>query len=37
MINNPVLEALLNGSLIAFSQREIFIRPLVHWVELGKK
>jgi CubicO group peptidase (beta-lactamase class C family) len=27
----------LNGSLIAFSQREIYTGPLAHWVELRKK
>jgi hypothetical protein len=27
----------LTGSLIAFSQREIYTGPLSHWVELGKK
>jgi CubicO group peptidase (beta-lactamase class C family) len=28
---------LLNGSMIAFSQREIFSGPLAHWVELRKE
>ncbi len=27
----------LNGSLIAFSQREIYTGPLTHWVELRKR
>ena len=27
----------LNGSLIAFSQREMFTGPLAHWVELRKR
>jgi len=27
----------LNGSLIAFSQREIYTGPLAHWVELRKR
>jgi CubicO group peptidase (beta-lactamase class C family) len=27
----------LNGSLIAFSQREIYTGPLTHWVELRRK
>ena len=27
----------LNGSLIAFSQREIYTGPLAHWVELTKR
>jgi hypothetical protein len=27
----------LNGSLIAFSQRDFYTGPLAHWVELGKK
>jgi hypothetical protein len=30
-------ENVLNGSLIAFSQREIYTGPLAHWVELRKK
>jgi CubicO group peptidase (beta-lactamase class C family) len=29
-------ENVLNGSLIAFSQREIYTGPLAHWVELRK-
>jgi len=28
---------ILNGSMIAFSQREIFTGPLAHWVELRKE
>jgi len=27
----------LNGSLIVFSQREIYTGPLAHWVELRKR
>jgi hypothetical protein len=27
----------LNGALIAFSQREIYTGPLTHWVELRRK
>jgi len=30
-------EDVLNGSLIAFSQREFYTGPLSHWVELGKE
>jgi CubicO group peptidase (beta-lactamase class C family) len=30
-------ENVLNGSLIAFSQREMYTGPLTHWVELRKK
>jgi len=30
-------ESVLNGSLIAFSQREIYTGPLAHWVELKRK
>jgi hypothetical protein len=27
----------LNGSLVAFSQREIYTGPLAHWVEMRRK
>jgi len=30
-------ENVLNGSLIAFSQREMYTGPLAHWVELRKR
>jgi len=30
-------ENVLNGSLIVFSQREIYTGPLAHWVELRKR
>jgi hypothetical protein len=30
-------DSVLNGLLIAFSQREIYTGPLAHWVELRRK